>query len=374
MSTTDERLHFIDNLRSAVIFLVIAVHTTITYSHIGSWYYEEKNTLDPITSLLFLMFEAHCQAYFMGIMFFLAGYFVPSAFDRKGFCQFSKDRFLRLGVPALFFMVVIQPLVIHFLLHHGDRPFWTYLHTYFTTDRVLNGSGPMWFALALLFFCLCYGLTRLLFPGKSLAIAVPNLPKMLGFAVIIGLITFVVRLVQPIGTNVLNMQLCFFTQYIALFILGIVAYRNHWLANLPERFGLPFLIKATAIGLIVLLGAVLLSPSKTGLSSFAGGWKLESLFYALWEELVCVTFSMGILVVFKKYFNTDGPFAQVLRKSSFGIYFLHTPIVIGGCQSMGWLHLAPLAKAIAFTPMNYFVTLAFVYLVARHIPWFKKML
>ncbi len=34
------------------------------------------------------------------ILFLLAGYFVPRAFDTKGFMKFSRDRFIRLGVPA----------------------------------------------------------------------------------------------------------------------------------------------------------------------------------------------------------------------------------------------------------------------------------
>ena len=35
------RLGYIDNLRSTMIIWVVAFHTAITYSHIGSWYYSD---------------------------------------------------------------------------------------------------------------------------------------------------------------------------------------------------------------------------------------------------------------------------------------------------------------------------------------------
>ena len=35
---SNARLGYIDNLRSTMIVWVVAFHTAITYSHIGSWY------------------------------------------------------------------------------------------------------------------------------------------------------------------------------------------------------------------------------------------------------------------------------------------------------------------------------------------------
>src|ERR1035438_3593585 len=87
------RLGYIDNLRSTMIIWVVVFHTAITYSHIGSWYYSDPTPTGKVSSITFLTFEVHSQAFFMGILFLLAGYFVPASFDRKGFRRFMADRF-----------------------------------------------------------------------------------------------------------------------------------------------------------------------------------------------------------------------------------------------------------------------------------------
>src|ERR1700744_4337737 len=98
---TETRLDYIDNLRWAMIALVVGLHAAVTYSHIGSWYYNAPAEPGPLAKLGFMVFEVHLQGFFMGFMFLLAGYFVPAAYDRKGFGRFLADRCLRLGVPAL---------------------------------------------------------------------------------------------------------------------------------------------------------------------------------------------------------------------------------------------------------------------------------
>src|ERR1019366_8204131 len=98
---SNARLGYIDNLRSTMIVWVVVFHTAITYSHIGSWYYSDPKPADEVSSFVFLTLEVHSQAFFMGLLFLLAGYFVSGAFDRKGIRRFMADRFVRLGVPSL---------------------------------------------------------------------------------------------------------------------------------------------------------------------------------------------------------------------------------------------------------------------------------
>ena len=40
-------------------------------------------------------------AFFMGLYFFISGYFVPGSYDRQGFGTFIRKKILRLGVPLL---------------------------------------------------------------------------------------------------------------------------------------------------------------------------------------------------------------------------------------------------------------------------------
>jgi len=77
--------------------------------------------------------------------------------------------------------------------------------------------------------------------------------ELAAFALILAIATFLVRIVQPIGTSVMNFQLCFFPQYILAFIFGITAARQGWLEELAVAQ------KTRTLGLLgVLLGPVLL--------------------------------------------------------------------------------------------------------------------
>ena len=69
-------------------------------------------------------------------------------------------------------------------------------------------------------------------PAAAPGGAPPSARVLVGFALVLGLGSFAVRLVQPIGTNVLNLQLCFFVQYIAWFVAGLHAARHGWLVLL----------------------------------------------------------------------------------------------------------------------------------------------
>ena len=90
--------------------MVVLMHACVTYSGMGSWFYIEKTTQDVASTLVFSIYQSFAQAFFMGLLFFLAGTLVPAAYDRKGFLRFVGDRAVRLGVPSLVFMLILDPL------------------------------------------------------------------------------------------------------------------------------------------------------------------------------------------------------------------------------------------------------------------------
>ncbi|SPE61012.1 Acyltransferase 3 (fragment) [Verrucomicrobia bacterium] len=242
---TSTRLDFIDNLRWVMIVLVVSMHAAVTYSHLGSWYFMEDPKPGLLATVIFATYQTFLQAFFMGLLFLIAGYFVPGAFDRKGFGQFLRDRAVRLGIPSLLFMLLIHPATVYWLLRdfadHSrpslGRAYWPYL----SSGRFLDGSGPMWFAVALLLFSLVYGIARIArrkSPTTEPDAALPARRQLIGLAIVMGLGTFLVRIVQPMGTSILNMQLCYFCQYVLLFAVGILAQRRNWLLRIPYRLGM----------------------------------------------------------------------------------------------------------------------------------------
>ena len=106
-----ERLLYIDNLRLLVIVLVITIHLAVTYSGFGSWYYVENTHLDTLSTIWFAFYQSFTQGYFLGLLFLLAGYFVAGSYDRKSFGGFVGDRFKRLIILTLIYMIAITPFI-----------------------------------------------------------------------------------------------------------------------------------------------------------------------------------------------------------------------------------------------------------------------
>lgn len=337
-TTTPARLLFIDNLRWLMIVLVITMHAAVTYSNMGRWYYTEKAHLDLASLLFFATYQVWLQAFFMGFLFFIAGYFVPPAFERKGPARFLRDRAVRLGLPSLVYMLVIGPSNIYFLLgaRHRGRSYASFL----------GESGPLWFCLALLIFCLIYAGVRVIVrrPVSGSGWLPANRHVVL-FILTIAAATFLVRIVQPIGTAVWNMQLCFFSQYVLLFIAGLHAYRHGWLLRIPRSFGMRWLALSVGGGAVAwLVILVLATRMHWQTSSFDGGARWQSAVLSTWESFFCVGVCLGLMVLFREHFNTQGRLVQFLSANAFAVYVFHPPVVIAASLALRGFHAPPVSK------------------------------
>src|SRR5580704_7638504 len=233
------RLLFIDNIRWTMIILVLSMHASDTYSPFGSWYYTDRQTTGFGAKLFFGVYQSFLQAFFMAVLFFIAGYFSAAAYDRKTFSQFVRDRVFRLGLPTLLYMLVIGPLTQYFLSRTwGTGGFAHQWLLHLRDGEWLSETGPMWFCAALLIFSVVYGLVRLagwmeprIEPrgnGRaSLAIA--------GFIAAMAASTFLVRIAVTEDASVLNMHPGDFPQYALMFTAGAFGYRGGWILGLSER-------------------------------------------------------------------------------------------------------------------------------------------
>jgi len=360
---------------------VVSMHAAVTYSHLGSWYFMEDPKPERDVLVVFAAYQMFLQAFFMGLLFLIAGYFVPGACDRKGFGNFLRDRALRLGIPSLIYMVVIQPWTVHWLLRvfadHSRPPLTQAYIPYLVSGRFLGGSGPMWFAVALLVFSGVYAVCRTVSPkpppsrGEA---ALPTNGQVVGLALAIGLCTFVVRIVQPMGTNILNMQLCFFSQYILLFIVGIRAWRRNWLMRIPYRFGMRWLTVALTVGSLVWVGIIVAALSTHSEARLSGGWTWQSASLCFWESFFCVGVCLGLIVSFRDKFNRQGKIAQWLSDNSFCVYVFHPPLLIAVTLAMRGLDVPKLIKFLAATVLGAAVAYLASSLVLRRVPGLKRVL
>ena len=124
------------------------------------------------------------------------------------------------------------------------------------------------------------------------------------FALFVGIMSFTVRIWLPVGWNfeLLELQFPFFPQYISMFIIGIIAYRDNWFEGLPDIMGKLWLI-ITIILFLLFPVFIVLSGALEGNRSLFGGVSWQALFYAVWEQFLCVSIIISLAVLFRKLYN-----------------------------------------------------------------------
>ena len=381
--TTTHRLLFIDNIRWVMIMLVLSMHAAVTYSGLGSWYYKEQTTLGRPELMIFGVYQSVLQSFFMGFLFFIAGYFVPGAYDRKGPRRFIRDRAYRLGLPSLLYIFIVGPLTEYYVSKTwaGDSPDRSFLREYdhyITRGWFPGGSGPLWFCLALLFFCVMYaGWRALIRPaGRSnRPTAFPRPAAVLSFIGLIAAATFLVRIPYPNGTAFYNMQFCYFPGYIALFIAGTLAYRHGWLATLAAVTGRRWGVIGLFGGLILWTVILVAGGAFSGhLKDFGGGWHWQSLGMSFWEAFAGTGISIGCLALFRERFSRQGRWAAFFSANAFAVYVFHPPILIAITRIMSGLYAEALLKFLLATVLCIIFSFALSALVFRRIPLVKNIL
>jgi glucan biosynthesis protein C len=374
------RLLFVDNIRVFLTILVLLHHFMITYAGSGDWYYTEGRP-DFITTALGNWFCAINQAYFMGLFLLISAYFVPGSYDRKWAGRFLKDRLIRLGIPLAVFSWVINPLFIYaglVLTQDLRMPLWQYFPGgYFKTEPLI-GAGPLWFVEVLLIFSLVYVLWRLLVPSRPANPAVetpfPGYGVIAVFALLLGVAGFLVRLLFPIDYNFkpLNLQFPFFAQYIALFVVGLIAYRRNWLVGLPDKTGLIWLGMAA---LLILLWAplVVVCGAITNDALIKGGWHWQSLAYALWESFLCLSMCIGLIYAFRRYLNQRGKLAGFLVPNAYTAYIIHAPVIVTLAFAAREVALYPLLKWTLLAPVAVLLCFGLSVLI-RKLPYTDRVL
>lgn len=383
-SSLPSRLAWIDNLRTLMIVLVVNMHACVTYSHVGSWYRNESPEPAMPIKIAFMFWQGHLQAFFMGFLFFLSGIFAHRSLARRGPKAFLRERARRLGLPSLLFMLLLQPFMLYVLLgypHVANRPSLAVLYgRYIASGKILSGSGPMWFALALLFFCAVLAGVRASKPPRvalaSPPTGAPGSKALLGFGAVLVLSTFLIRIVQPIGTNVLNFQLCFFPQYIAAFVAGVVAGKHGWLDALAtsRRARVAGWLGGVGGPLVLAIIAVVGGPPpEHGPDPYPGGWNLRAFALAAWEQFAGLGIALGLMAWFHQRCNSAGRVATWLSERAFAVYLLHAPVLVALTPWLRPLAVNPFVGAALLTLAGLVASFAVVD-VARRLPGLRSII
>ncbi|MFC1893146.1 acyltransferase family protein [Chloroflexota bacterium] len=381
-TNTTSRLFFVDNWKTWLITLVVLHHFALVYGAGAPFYYSEPPFTDPLAYLVLLVFILLNQSWFMGAFFLLSGYFTPGSFDRKGLGSFLKDRLLRLGIPLILFYFVLSPI--------SSIGFWqmpaelTGITTPLTWQAYpkLIGMGPLWFVAMLFVFDFGYAAWRMLTRNRtSDSMGKSSLPSYLLIGVFIlalALVSYLVRIVVPMGKEVLEFPtLAYLPQYLSFFILGAVASRYNWFRTLPSSMGIVGFVTALIAGVLLFplafsgnLFSLEITPA---LANFTGNGQWQSAVYALWDSTFAVGICLGAITLFRHFLNGQGRFGKFLSQHTYTVYVIHIPIVVILAVALKGINLEPLLKfgmaAIIGVPLCFVVA----YLI-RKIPLFSRVL
>lgn len=350
-----KRLYYLDNLRVAVIILVIAHHVGQAYGPTGGWWPIQEAARSPLLGPFFTV----NRSFFMSLFFMISGYFTVMSFCSKGGRAFLKDRALRLGLPALVFGLIMIPMQMFVFAPKGQSP------SIFPID-----VGHLWFLEHLLIFSAGYVAWETLRKRRGEDQVVPsNTPgylSILGVALALAAASGIVRIWFPIDKWVyllgfIRVAFADVPRDLSFFIIGVLAYDRGWFQNFPTREGYIWL--GIGVFLAVFWYAYSLFLGKFLLT---GGITMDIL-RLIWEMLLCFGFCIGLVVLFREKFNFQGNLGKTLARSQYSAYIFHVLFVIAIQFSVINLPIPPFAK---FT----LVTLAAVPITFLFSNWLRRPL
>jgi fucose 4-O-acetylase-like acetyltransferase len=338
-----QREHWADNLRVLVIAAVVVSHTAQAYVEGSPWYYMDRTTT---TAWLWTFFPAYLISFLaLGPLFLVAGYFSARSLARKGAGAFARSRLLRLGVPLIVFIFLIDRLAAYLGdLGRGYRlslaPYWGVPPRYGGTYAV----GSLWFVAVLLVLSLAYALLRRVRPAP-VARRWSGAQVMVAAALLIAVTVFLVWQRWPLGDDhtfmLVEWQL--WPQGAALFALGVWAGEAGSLDDLTAwapRLGWTALA-AAAVWAAAL--AVCLETRGQLESAFHGtGW-LVMLNVVLYS-IVSVAFTVWCTATIRAWWSGDGPLRARAGRASYAAYVLHPLVLTAIIVLFASLALAPELK------------------------------
>ena len=377
------RLLYIDNMRVALITLVIVGHMAITYgAPVGDWYYHEEGQVSTVFAVVAMLLLGIGVSFLLGLFYMISGYFTPGPYDRKGPGPFLADRLKRLGIPLVFYALVINPLVTYWAAVHGgyQGSLLHYVPTH-VPDLTKASISVLWFVEALLAFSIIYALVRLLTKAgrareDAPAAPVPSNRSIALFALLLGLVTFVVRIWAPMGWwwEPLHQEPAHFPQYIGFFVVGLVAYRHSWFTTLSAAQARPW--RWVALALIPLFPAIAVAAGALSGEmdpAVTGGLTWLSLAYSLWEGFMGTAMVIAALVWCRDRFDRQGRLLRSMAAASYAVYVLHPLLIVPLALALSGIRLDLSLKFLLVAPLA--VTLCFLvgYLV-RKLPVVRGIL
>ncbi|QBR93210.1 acyltransferase family protein [Nocardioides euryhalodurans] len=354
----DQREQWVDTLRVVLISGVIVVHTATAYvTDFAGYYYDDERVTSSGLSIALALPALMGGVFGLGPLFVVAGWFSVRSMVRRGAAGFVGSRLLRLGVPLVFFLLVVNPLADYLGNLWDERlGFLDYL--------AVTEFSIMWFVVALLACSLGYAALRSIRPltgprprpgGRSLVVA----------AAVISVGSLAVwQLTTLLDTHLLNARVSAWTQGAVLFTLGVMAAEAEWDGRLSrhveQRLG-----QVAALGLVLTLVLVSYAGARDQLDLALGGLTWASISFAVLYGVVSIAFTLWCLAWLRRRWPTHGPLMTKAGRGSYATYLLHPVVLVSVMLAFRALPLGAEVKFVVVSIVAVPVCFAVGYAVTR---------
>jgi fucose 4-O-acetylase-like acetyltransferase len=358
------RIYFLDNLRTFMIFLVVLVHAGLVYesSGVGAlfWIVDDYST-NGLSDKLSLIIDIFA----MSVIFFISGYFAPPSLKSKGAWVFLKTKFKRLMIPWIVAVLTLIPLYKIIFLYSRNIPQdnWT---TYFHFNNGIFSQSWLWFLPVLFLFDILF----LIFSRVNIKLPNITLKGAIALIFLLGFIySFCMDFFEGQGwtkTVLLDFQNERLLIYFMLFLLGELCYKLKIFDSKPKGKKLYIVVLCTT-WIPISLYQLFYNNSLINPGIFVVSEMVETLL--LWLNfhlsLLCLLYLM--INTFRVFLDKRNKICNALNKNSYNVYIIHT-IVIGG------IALTMLNTAIP-SLLKYFILTVASYAASNMIVYFyRKMI
>ncbi|HEU0213527.1 MAG TPA: acyltransferase [Jiangellaceae bacterium] len=319
------RRAYLDNLKVLLVAGVIVAHAVFAWTTVGTWVLREPSIREPLLSAVELL------ALVGGLLglapfFVIAGELTPSSLERKGTRRFLADRTIRLGVPMVFFVVVLSPFVEYVDTDNAgwDRGFWAFTLEIWWPPA----PGPTWFLGVLLLFSVVYVLARTIVARRPVRTILRARYLVAAGAMLVAA-SFVVRLFVPFAEERYRLALGQAPAWAIAFALGIVAGERGWFDPVPPAVARACQRVAAAAGCAVVTLVVIVTATGSDVEPFAGGGTWQSLVLAVLEAGLVIGLSVWLLDVFRRRYDHQGSIARGLSRAAYGAFLVHQLVLVG---------------------------------------------
>lgn len=315
--TSRTREQWADNLRVIAIVGVIVVHTATGYLVDIPWYYDDERVTSGFWSTVISIPVFAGGLFWLGPLFLLAGWFSVRSLAHRGPGGFARSRLLRLGVPLLVFVLLLQPLTDWVGNLRDEKGSFVF---YLEQTEV----GSMWFVAALLVFSLGYAGLRAVRPALVSRPRRGPVAVLGAAAALIAVASFAIWQVWPVlGEMFLNLKVGEWPQAGVLFALGVLAGETGWIDALPwpvvRRIGWTALAAAAVTAPLVAWGVSQAGESTDLLA--APDW--PTMAFAVLDGVIAVTWSVWFVCWFRRRWTTHGALMGKASRASYAAYVLH---------------------------------------------------